>query len=175
MNLAHKIVAVLLSTTLGSPLHAAAPGAATEVRLTPDTCAQVSEGDILTLNWDPAFDNPDPVSGLASFHLGFGRPDESFSPRRRPSLVLGTVHRGETVSSEPGITALPNGYFHLRFLVRLGNIESGTYSLIGAEAIPVVDPAYHGETPSMTNTPVRLPFCLNVQARARTRGRASLP
>jgi hypothetical protein len=175
MNLAHKIVAVLLSTALGSALHAAAPGAPREVALTPGTCAQVTEGDILTLDWNPAFDHSDSVSGLASFHLGFGRPGETISTRHRPSLVLETIHRGEAVSSGPGITALPNGYFHLRFLVHLGDVESGTYSLIGAEAIPLVAPDDHAEMPSMTNTPLRLPFCLNVQAGLRMRGTASLP
>jgi hypothetical protein len=174
MNLFPKAAAMLLTMILGSPLHAASTGVPREVALTPGNCAQVTEGDILTLDWNPAFENPASVSGIADFHLAFGSPGESSSSRRRPSLVLETVHRGETVSSEPGIQPIPNGYFHLRFLVHLANVETGTYHLIDAQAVPILDPDFHGETPRMTNTPLNFPFCLNVIADARRRSASSL-
>jgi hypothetical protein len=139
-----------------SPAHAA-------VALTPGTCARVAEGDIVTLQWDPAFTSADAVTGLQNLTLSFAKAGDG--PR---SLVAGhgvvlrsMPQRGRAAADTP-IEALGNGYFHLRFRADLKAVSPGEYHLLSANAVARVTPGYQGEVPRMTNSPTSLPFCVEV-------------
>jgi len=149
---------------LGTTLTRAQNSTAKIVRLTPGTCAQVSDGDVLTLEWNPSFNQPSTISGLRDFSLSFARDEElATSNHRAPSLNLEAAPptlRG--AAADQVIAPIGNGFFQIRFHVSTRGLTSGTYRLVAAMALPTLAPDYQGEPPHMLNTPLSSSFCLEV-------------
>jgi hypothetical protein len=136
------------------------------VPLTSGTCAQVQDGGYVTLEWNPGFDHPASVLRVRRFTLSFDAVDEV--PRAHPvapALVLEAYapHDKNGLPDSP-ITVGNNGFWKLRFQVSLHGARPGEYHLVAADAEAQVDAGYSGERPQMTNSPLRHPFCLNVQS-----------
>jgi hypothetical protein len=129
--------------------------------LTPGNCLTVSDGDLLTLEWNPGFDNASAVLGLREFTLRFASGAHfPISRRSQDGISLSAIPRreGEAYPFKP----MGNGFYQVTFHVHLKFHETGEYRLYDADATPEVDPAYKGETPKMTNTPTNSPFCINL-------------
>jgi len=172
MTIRHRSIVVLLlpmlaagtSPGLRTTMAEAQAPAARLVPLTAGTCAQVTDGDVLTLEWNPGFEMPSVVSGLRDFSLSFARNEELATlGRRGPSLHLEAAPpsiRGAAL--DQAITPIGNGFFQIHFQVRTEGLSSGTYNLVAAQAMPSVTAEYQGEAPRMLNSPTRYPFCLVV-------------
>ena len=142
------------------------------VSLTPGICPVVADGDIVTLAWNPGFEHE--VAGLQRFELAFAKPAENDRVLRQGAplrLIAAPRLHGElpgTVDSEiePGA----NGFFLLRLHVQLSALESGEYVLVDAYADARMNPDSQGRGVTMTNSPLRSSFCLNVVAKPGRRG-----
>jgi hypothetical protein len=168
-------VALLFAASLCSQISLAQRRSsdAVTVALTPDACASVSDGDALTLDWNPAFEHPGIVLGLRQFELSFVRPVNRSRVARTGApihLIANPRMHGEFPGqAKSEIETLSNGYFRMRFHLRLAYVEPGEYQLFDAQVVPFVSADYLGDAPRMTNTPMSLPFCLNVVAPAESR------
>ena len=176
---AFSLAAMTLAGALCTALSAQAPSQAVPaskgvVPLTAGTCANVTDGQIVTMEWNPAFERPAQVTGMRRFELAFA-PVQARPLRGEPLLLRLTAAprmHGE-LPGQPDSEIQPgaNGSFLLRFRVHVGSHEAGQYQLYRAEAQAAVEPGYQGDAPQMTNDPLRFPFCLNVIAPpARRRG-----
>lgn len=143
-----------------------AQAAPKEVALTAGSCPVVSDGDIVTFDWNPAFTMQSDVRGLAELALGFARdlPAErgrGITPPLRLEAQLRTYSRAAEGSA---ITGESNGSYHIRFYVHSLQLPAGTYDLVRASAVAKVDATEPGERPQMTNSPLQSHFCLTLTA-----------
>ena len=138
-------------------------------KLTSGSCLDVSIGDQVTLDWNPAFDHAASVSGMREMTLRFAHPAEIASRSHNLGSVELTARPRQGDSDVP-VKALDNGWYQITFRVRSANFEVGEYRLVQAIAIPETAAEYRGERPQMTNNPTSFPFCLNVVAPQRGRG-----
>jgi hypothetical protein len=147
-------LAVGLCLTQAADMSAATP-------LTPGTCASVSQGDLLLLEWNPGFDHPEAVRRIEAFSLVFAKAgDDAMVLHSHTGLRLeATSQRGE---SNPAIAAGANGFYTIRFLADFQSIDPGVYHLVDSAAYVLPVTGHQGELPQMTNSPVRSAFCLNV-------------
>ena len=84
MSIAHK-VGLSWATTVGIGAClcvlsigriAAQTNSPKSVALTADSCAHVSDGDIISLDWNPVFDPASAVTGVHHFVMSFARREE---------------------------------------------------------------------------------------------------
>ena len=147
---------------------AAADAVVKTVPLTPGTCATVSNGDTITLDWNPGFEHPGVVTGMRHFELAFARSQDKERAARVGAplhLVASPRIHGELPGQpSPEIEPAANGMFHIRFHPDLRNVEPGEYNLIAAQAIASTAEDMQGNEPAMTNSPLNSPFCLDVIA-----------
>jgi hypothetical protein len=152
-----------LALTTAAQTRTGTPDAVTPVgekALTAGVCADVTDGDILTFEWNPAFDNTSAVSGLREFALRFANAsDFGVARRTQTGLLLSAVNRRE--GDLHPFKTLPNGFFQVTFHVHLKQGEAGEYHLVESWATANVEPEYKGKLPAMTNSPTNSPFCLN--------------
>lgn len=140
----------------------------TTVALVSGSCVSVQNGDTLTLDWNPAFENREGIVGMRHFEMAFAR-DEEAARGLRSGAPLTLIAAPRTHGELPGkvgaeIEASSNGYFHIRFHPDLQGIEPGEYHLVSAQAFAKTSSNVVGAEPAMTNSPVRYPFCIAVTA-----------
>jgi hypothetical protein len=125
------------------------------VPLVSGACPDVRQRGVISFDWNPGFDPSSAVTGMKSFRLIFQHLREdgvNLNPASR--LVLDSGPRGR-------ITAIGNGYFRIE--ARLpSSTHLGTYHLVEAHSSPELLPAYRGEAPKMTVSPVRESICVAV-------------
>jgi hypothetical protein len=167
------ILAVTLATMVGqhaygqssaeeSKVSVANPAPAQRVALVSDACPVVHQGDILTLDWNPGFDQNWAVVALSSVMLNFTPLDEN-GITVRPSA--GVLFRGNSLAID-GAPSI-NGYFHVEIHIA-GRIAPGKYNLRSARMNPKLAPDFDGPPPVMTVSPARERFCITVVPRAQT-------
>jgi hypothetical protein len=177
------LLALGASAVCAQETSSAAPTKAT-VALTPGTCAQISSGDLVTLDWNPAFDPSSAVIGVVNFRLLFKGPSNDAGRMHgiKPALVLELKpamllapgpEAGAAFPRKFAALAEPNGYYHMRFQAYLASMPSGTYYLSGAEAVASTAPDYTGPAPRMTNDPTRSPFCVEIAGGRKKQSAAS--
>lgn len=152
----------------GAPAHG--PGyVGKTVPLTPGNCAQIADGDSVTLEWNPAFDNPAAVTGLWDMVLTFSRRGEEGGSRRGYAGIVLRAHPHISPDLDPfpdAVVAAPNGFYRIHFRVVTRDLKPGEYQLIDARADAQTPPGYDGKKPEMTNSPLGSAFCLTVAAPA---------
>ncbi|MDE1160664.1 MAG: hypothetical protein PW792_01825 [Acidobacteriaceae bacterium] len=140
------------------------------VTLTPGVCTTVSDGDVLTLDWNPQFEHSGAVTGIRRFELGFARPEDAEQVRRlgAPIELIAEPRAHGELPEQAGkeVESGENGSYHLHFHVALHGAAAGEYQLIAAKAYPIVPGEADAEKASqayaMSHSPTALPFCLNV-------------
>jgi hypothetical protein len=169
-NATHLLLAFGVSMACAQGLAQASPAPVVSA-LNPGVCQNVADGDIVTLDWNPAFDDMSSVTGLQEMSLRFVKMgDEAVARRTRAGLIL-TAGRQRPAPVDEPIVAEPNGYFRIRFQVNLRQSEPGEYRLAEATAEAALPNNFPGRHPRMTNDPVRSAFCFNVVASAPVRRR----
>lgn len=134
------------------------------VRLAPETCPEIRDGDIVTFTFVPRFDVPSAVSGLRNVGLRFLKNGVA-DPAQSPSAEF-TLHaiplRGEHEAAESPMVANPDGSISFRFRANLRSTGRGAYFLVGITGEPIVVRNYTGDTPKIINAPLRQRLCLQV-------------
>ena len=165
---ATRFAGVLLSLAAASALHAQNVGTTVKpdhvVSLTSDSCAQVAEGDVITFDWNPAFEHSGRVTGLQGLTLVFAqRGEEEQAMQGRGGIVLSARKTAERAMPRDSANApLVNGYYRSTFRPNLHGVEPGEYHLVSAHADARVNAGDNDTRPELGNSPLRLPFCLNV-------------
>jgi hypothetical protein len=161
-----SVLVLGLCITQATGMSASAP---TTAVLSVGVCATISQGDTLTLEWNPAFDHPFSVGRLQTFALVFAEPGEDRVVLRSHSglRLIATAERGDP---NPPISELANGYYRISFKPDLATIRPGVYHLVDAEAGVVPRADNQGELPAMTHNPAQSAFCLNVVSTTGSRG-----
>jgi hypothetical protein len=172
MTMIHKPSLPLLVLLFASPVFGVllAPRAAAQtngetiVALNPGVCSQISDGGLVTLEWNPAFDSPAEVSGIKELVLYFARDEDQATVRHHdPPLVLhATNGHLEGPSIPQPIKAASNGFFDFTFRANLHGVPPGTYKLTRALAAAITSPDFQGTSPQMTNDPSHSSFCVVV-------------
>jgi hypothetical protein len=155
--------AVLISCSLLAGLASAQPpqstGSATAnpaVALAPDTCPTVRPGGEVTLDWNPAFEHPGAVEGLANFSLGFAAvSDDEVHLQLAKRFVLRELASGHHFSS------IGNGYFHIAMTVPM-RVAPGEYHITSAQSLALTSADYQGSPLWMTNSPVDARLCIKI-------------
>lgn len=167
LRLALAASTTVLAASAQQPSHA-------PQELTSDNCLEVASGETVFFHWSPLFDPAGEVYGLSRFELGFATESEKRAHRApTPALYLTadprqSNHRPNDANSE--IQAEPNGYYRMALHVNAEGLAPGKYVLLQAEARPMLAPHHQGNTPRMTNSPLRYNYCINLVSR---RGRHS--
>ena len=105
------------------------------VALKPDGCAAVTEGDIVTFEWDPALDHF--TGPLSNFHLVFGKLEDGGIRRRGDRVTLSAIPtRGQGTPVGEGVSAPRNGISQMSFRVYLRGASAGEYDLMEAGPKP---------------------------------------
>jgi hypothetical protein len=168
---------IVLWLCAASPSFAQAPEARPvlkTVNLVPGVCATISEGDTVDFEWNPAFQRATADTQMNSFGMQFARNgEERFAVRTGGGLHLRAGGRRMNAANPlaPQIVAEPNGFYKVSFQVELHGALAGEYHLIDASAEAWNSPVHDAEPLAMTNSPTRMPFCLNVIESA-VRGRS---
>jgi hypothetical protein len=136
------------------------------VALAPGVCSMVTEGDILEFEWNPALQGALTETQLSRFTMRFARiGEERVAARTGGGLLLqAVVQRGDAGPLGPQIVAQPNGFYKISLPVALHGAPSGDYRLIDADAEAWNSPVHETASLVMTNSPIRSPFCLTVDA-----------
>ena len=142
------------------------------VELTQNGCAQVSEGDTISFDWNPGWDHAGGVTGLRRVFLLFAQrgEEEQAQPRRGGILLAATRSAERTGLHGSSIAAQPNGFYRVTFRPFLHGAEPGEYRLVDARGDARVDARYQGARPEMTNNPVRSSYCLQILPAVAVRG-----
>jgi hypothetical protein len=155
------LVLLVLLASGASALRAQYPNT---VRLAPETCPEIRDGDIVAFTFVPSFDVPSAVSGLRNVSLRFvknGVADPAQSPGAEFTLHA-VPQRGEHEAPESSMVANPDGSISFRFRANLRSTGRGTYFLVGIMGEPVVARGYSRDTPKIINAPLRQRLCLQV-------------
>jgi hypothetical protein len=161
MRFGRALVLLVLLASGASALRAQYPNT---VRLAPETCPEIRDGDIVTFTFVPRFDLPSAVSGLRNVSLRFlknGIADPAQSPGAEFTLHAVPL-RGEHEAPESPMVANPNGSISFRFRANLRSTGRGTYFLVGITGEPIVVHNYAGDSPKIINAPLRQRLCLQV-------------
>lgn len=157
--------ALFAALCLVGGMHSAAAQTSTElpsqgkvVALSPNACAQVSDGDQLVFDWNPGFQHAGAVSGINKALLVFAKPGE---PEKSITLVSMQFEPAER-SHHPRIETLENGIYRLHFTLNLAQVEPGAYRLASARGDARTLSGYQGAAPAVTNDPTRYPYCIEV-------------
>jgi hypothetical protein len=165
-------ISALAALSLGvCPVRAAVAQATQPVALLPGACPTVTDGDIVTLDWNPGFENSFAVAALSGFSLNFVQTGRSLSRDGSGGLFLrASTARGAAVPD--AIVPMGNGFYRIRMRIDVKSDDAGVYHLARATAEPIAVPGYTGKAPEMTNNPANSSFCLTLTAPAQTqRGR----
>jgi hypothetical protein len=135
----------------------AGPSEETAVTLNIATCSTVSPPGLLSLDWNPGFENEFAVTGIHHFGLVFAPvAADGVTVIRHPNGAYSRY-----VARSVSATATANGYYHLEF--RFSNAPPpGLYRVVDAGVAPYVQPDYHGPAIQMTVSPARDRLCIAV-------------
>jgi len=165
---ATRFASVLLSLAAASALPAQDGGKAVKpdhvVVLTSDSCARVAEGDVITFDWNPAFEHSGRVTGLQGLTMVFARRgEEEQAALGQAGIVLSARKTVERAMPRDAVNApLVNGYYRSTFRPNFHGAEPGEYHLVIAQADAQVHAEDYDTRPETGNSPLRFPYCLNV-------------
>jgi hypothetical protein len=126
------------------------------IPLVSDACPTVAAGGRIALDWNPLFDTPGIVNGLAVFEMQFKKVDED-GVNLTPVVIAATTRR-----TAHAITPLGNDFYHIELTVAQ-RVAPGVYRLFRANASATIDPNYQGGPKvEMTDSPVRARLCITV-------------
>lgn len=129
----------------------------TVVALNTASCPTVSSLALVSLDWNPGFENESVVTGINHFGL-------VFAPVAADGVTVITHPNGDYshyVARSVSATPTSNGYYHLEF--RFSKTPPpGLYRVVDAGVSSHVQPEYRGPAPRMTVSPARDRLCVTV-------------